>query len=238
MGTCVVKLEDLIVFLETENLSTDAMCSFDVIEHIYDMEGFLKECKDIPGKNLRLILGSGANERNPIIKRVLQKGHYSFENTDRPNVFGHKQRDSLLSFLKIRWDILLAYNPKLDIESIKTLALGTRGLRKEDILACVDDFEKTGKLNYVPNHPTNTCDPLSGNWNEQLMDPLWLKSILETQGFAVRVLPGFWGDGVVLYKTGFKIMLNMMIKYSGAFALTFAPYYVIYADRNDHQNKL
>jgi hypothetical protein len=63
-------------------LSPAGICSFDVIEHIYDIPGFIRKCKLIPGKSLRLVFGSGANESNPVIKHKLQKGHLFFEFQD------------------------------------------------------------------------------------------------------------------------------------------------------------
>ena len=224
------EIDDLISDVKNKNLSVDALCSYDVIEHIYKVEEFLRKCKNIPNNNIRLILGSGANDKNPIIKRDLQKKHYSFEYTTRPSTFGHKKRDSLKSFLKIREEIISKSNLNFNKETIKKLALKTRGLRKDDILFSIKEYYKTGKMTYKPNHPTNSCDPLTGNWNEQLMEPDWLKNILITEGFNSKVLPGFWGDGIIIHKTFIKRLLNLIIKFSGPFCLVASPYYIIYAD--------
>lgn len=225
------ELDDVISFLLNNNYSVNGVCSFDVIEHIYDMEDYLRGCKSIPGENLKLVFGSGAIAQNPLIKMKLQKSHLLFENNDRPNKFGHKQRDSLTSFMKIRKEIIKLHSRSLNNENIEKLVLATRGLRIDDIVKCVDNFIETGEINYLPNHPTNTCDPLTGNWNEQLLNTDWLKSILESEGFETSVLPGFWGDSEDFYKTSIKRLFNVVIKTSKRFCFTIAPYYIIYAFR-------
>ena len=223
-------ITDLIISLKNKNIFINALSSYDVIEHIYDIEHFLINLKNISNNNFRIILGSGANERNPIIKRQLQKKHHLFEYTTRPATYGYKQRDSLKSFLKIREEIISESNPDLDNNTVKMLAHKTRGLIKKDILNSVDDFIKDGNMTYSPNHPTNSCDPLNGNWNEQLMNPDWLKDILNSEGFKAKVLPGFWGEATQRFKTISKRLINVFIVFSGRYNLLASPYYVIFAE--------
>jgi hypothetical protein len=44
------------------------------------------------------------------------------------------------------------------------LAKKTRGLMKDDIEKLVEEYIASGKITYQPDHPTNTCDPYTGNW--------------------------------------------------------------------------
>jgi len=44
-------------------------------------------------------------------------------------------------------------------------------------------------------HPTNTCDPYTGNWIEHLMNPYHLQETLIFNGFNAEVLPIYWGRG-------------------------------------------
>ncbi len=226
-------ITDLIMSLKNKNLFVNALSSYDVIEHIYDIEHFMRNLKNIPNNNLRVVLGSGANERNPIIKRQLQKKHHLFEYTTRLSTYGHKKRDSLKSFLKIREEIISEAYPHLDNNTVKMLASKTRGLIKKDIINSVNEFIKDGKMAYSPNHPTNSCDPLTGNWNEQLMNPDWLKDILNSEGFKAKVLPGFWGKATQRFKTIIKRLINIIIAFSGRYNLLASPYYVIYANKKN-----
>ena len=113
------------------------------------------------------------------------------------------------------------------------LASKTRGLIKKDIINSVNEFIKDGKMAYSPNHPTNSCDPLTGNWNEQLMNPDWLKDILNSEGFKAKVLPGFWGKATQRFKTIIKRLINIIIAFSGRYNLLASPYYVIYANKKN-----
>jgi hypothetical protein len=80
----------------------------------------------------------------------------------------------------------------------------------------------------MPDHPTNTCDPLTGNWAERLMNPFQLREVLEKGGFHVEILPGYWDDlENTLLKRIAKCTANLglsVLKHKGLF---FSPYYVI-----------
>ena len=58
--------------------------------------------------------------------------------------------------------------PSRDLEC---LARQTRGLNRTDIERAVQSFLETCRMP-MPRHPTNTCDPYTGNWQEQLIDPV------------------------------------------------------------------
>ena len=224
-------IDTLLSYLEINSIKVNTICSFDVIEHIYDIPGFLRKCKLIPGKSLRLVFGSGANESNPVIKHKLQKGHLFFEFQEKPKTYGYKQRDSLKSFYELRREIITNYTNSLTKEEVEIITKQTRGLRNDDIIKQVENYKLTGKLNYSPNHPTNTCDPMNGNWNEQLLNPYNLANILREQGFDTDVLEGYWGDGIVWYKTFIKRIFNLIILLSPRkLKLIIAPYYLIYSN--------
>jgi hypothetical protein len=216
------------------------MCSFDVIEHIYDINSYLKKCDEIPLSDfgLRLIFGSGANGKNPIINRRLRKKHIISENIDREKKFGHKERDTLKSFLTIRKEIIKDYSnsKKVDLseEVINKLATQTRGLRKEDIEAEVNRYIEFKVVSIKPNDKTNTCDPLTGNWDEHIMNPKELASQLRKIGFHVLVLPGYWRGSNRLHVRLIKLTLNNFIRYSGSLGFLFSPYYLIMADKKNN----
>ena len=75
-------IDELISYLGKQNASIDAVCSYDVIEHIYDIKGYLKKLSRLGGEHLRIVFGSGANSKNPIIKWRLSKIHEESEYQD------------------------------------------------------------------------------------------------------------------------------------------------------------
>jgi len=223
-------IDDLIVFLATSGLVPNGICSFDVIEHIYDIEKYFRRLSDISSNQFRIVFGSGANNVNPLIRKDLKKRHLIAEYNDKPLKYGHKDRDTLLSFFKARRMIISNYCPNMQTEKVEMLAIKTRGLNKLDIQASVDEYLATGSMTYMPPRDSNTCDPFTGNWAEHLMDHGWLKHILQDVGFNVEILPGFWGDSTKRHKAMVKSAINCLIKYSRNAGFVFAPYFIIRGD--------
>jgi hypothetical protein len=122
----------------------------------------------------------------------------------------------------------------LNFEKVEQLACSTRGLLKRDIEKCVDEFRLQGSITYQINHPTNTCDPNTGNWEEHLMDFEWLEQILKNAGFSVKIMPGYYNTYGSLPKKSVKVLFNAMIQFLGRRGMFIAPYYVVYADFAEH----
>ena len=130
----------------------------------------------------------------------------------------------------MRKKIIASYTTDLDFETVEKLARATRGLIKQDIEKSIDEFRLNGSISYHIDHPTNTCDPYTGNWCEHLMDFNWLKQILSAEGFKVKIIPGHYNTYGSLLMKSVKILLNMLIRILGKYGLSLSPYYVIYAD--------
>ena len=223
-------IDDLIEYVNKQAISLNAICSYDVIEHIYNIESYLRKLPLLSNSSFRIVLGSGANIRNPRTRRALRKTHLKVEYQDRVKKWGHKERDTLKGYLTARKEIINNYFPEADRNTINEIAKSTRGLMKQDIEKCVDEYRKTGEISYNPDHPTNTCDPYTGNWAEHLMDIEWLESILKEEGFDVKILSGYWPYSKNIYKRLIKKVLNLGIKNLGKAGLFISPYYVLYAD--------
>lgn len=147
---------------------------------------------------------------------------------DRQPQWGDKQRDTLRSFLSVRKEMIYSMAPDLSREDIESLAGRTRGMRRDDIMRAVSEFKRGGKLPDPPAHPSNTCDPYTGNWAEHLMDPFSLRSILRREGFAAEALPGYWDPCQrPKWKAVMKSMTNMAISVLGEHGLCISPYYVL-----------
>jgi len=225
-------IDELISYFKKKQILINAISSHDVIEHIYDVEDYLKKLRLVSNTSFRIVFSSTANSQNPLIERKLKKIHKRCEYRDRYKVKGHKKRDSLKNYFDLRKEIIKNYSDFLTEEVIDNIAVITRGLRKQDIEKCVDEYIKSGKIHYKSDHPTNTCDPITGNWAEHIMSTNYLKKILQDEGFFVRILSGYWQYSDHRIKLIIKNILNMCIKLLGGKGLFIAPAYIISADYN------
>ena len=225
-------INEVIDFFDESAFRPDAIVSFDVIEHIYDIEGYLKQLPQFPSDSWRIVFGSGANGASPILKRRYTKAQIHCGTQTREATWGRKKRDSLKAYIDIRKDIIKQKAPQLDTRTIYELAIKTRGRIKQDIEWHVEEFLERGKISYKPDHPTNTCDPITGNWAEHLMNTEWLESILNEAGFTAKTISGYWGETGNALTKSITILLNSTISLLRNKALALSPYYVIVADRN------
>lgn len=154
------------------------------------------------------------------------------EYKNRKKNWGHKERDALRSFQDIRKEIINNYDPALDSEIIEKIAKLIRGLMKHDTEKCVDEYNKNRRILYKPDHPTNTCDPFTGNWAEHLMHTEWLEGILRDEGFEIKTLSGYCPYDRSLHKKFIKNMLNISIRIFRRKSLLLSLYYILSASFN------
>ena len=228
-------INTIIGFAQKNRLRCDAVVSYDVLEHIYDVEAFLRRLGALSSGRLTAVLASAANPVNPKVVRRLQAGHREREFNDRERTEGHKERDALRAYLSARKEIIAQHAPALSPEEVDRLASATRELIKADIEACVDAYVATGRIPRQPGHPTNTCDPYTGNWAEHLMDLDVLTRALAESGFRVRVLGGYHTDteaAVIGRRKRFeRLFQNLLVSGLGRRGLRFAPFFTLYATR-------
>jgi 2-polyprenyl-3-methyl-5-hydroxy-6-metoxy-1,4-benzoquinol methylase len=177
--------EDIALYCKNYNLSFDCIGSYDVIEHIYDIHAFLEKIPIICSPQSSIFLYSGANSNNPQIVQELSMAHERIEHENREYTPGWKERDSLRSYASIRAEIVkneyLAQGlPEPDVDTLEKLTVATRGLMVQDIKHAVRAYIATKVLPQTDaRFPSNTCDPMTGNWAEHLMDFSELLAILE-----------------------------------------------------------
>lgn len=223
-------VDALVEYAERNSLSVDGLVSYDVLEHIYDIPAHFRTLSSLPG-DFRAVYGSGANIKNRWYVKAVTRQHLKAEFQDRQKQWGHKDRDALKAYFEIRKEIISGYAPELKSEQVEQLARETRGLMKDDIERCVEEFRTNGKHSYVPDHPTNTCDPLTGNWCEHLMEQGWLKRKVEEGGFKAQIVPGtypFTGNPIKKLK---KAGVNTLIRLIGESSLFVSPYIMLSADK-------
>ena len=177
--------EDIEAYCQKHTIFFDCIGSYDVIEHIYDIKGFLEKITSICSLKSTIFLYSSANSYNPFIVKKLSEGHERFERKNREYVFGWKERDSLRSYASIREEIIKnEYTaqclPEPDRVILDKLVASTRGLMLVDIQNSVRGYIAEGTFPKPDIYfPSNTCDPMTGNWAEHLMDFSELLTVLQ-----------------------------------------------------------
>jgi hypothetical protein len=225
-------VDDLIGFLQKDSIICDAIASYDVIEHIYDVEDFMAKICSLSPKSYNIVMSSGANPYNPVIKRRILRKHFEVEYKDREKQWGYKERDCFRAYFAVRKEIISGYANNLSQAELDSLAKATRGLIESDIIECVEEFLKTGKSPPEPAHSSNTCDPYTGNWAEHLMDVDQLAGIPSRGGFEVNVKAGYYGQTSNDFRKRLLAhFLNPLITILGAKGLMLSPFYTIYGTK-------
>lgn len=226
-------IDDLIAFCNRHELKCDGMGSYDVLEHTYDIDAFCRKLHLLSYKGTTMIHSSGANIFSyPYVKSVSKKQR-EVEISDREAEWGHKKRDCLRAYLKERAKIIRECTSNLNEDEIKQMAINTRGLMRDAIVQCMEQYNKSKEFPKLIEHPTNTCDPYTGNWMEHLMNPYYLKEGFLFNGFDAKVLPGYWTPDGNLTKKSIASVLNFTIHVLDTHTgLHLSPYYSIFAKYN------
>jgi hypothetical protein len=203
------------------NISPDLICGFDVVEHIYDLENWLLTMNRL--SNPQYVLMTGANPKNPIISCRLKKLHFISENQVCKNNIRCDETYLNASFLEERSNILKNAFPQLNETEVMSLAKETRGLRKEDIEQVAHDYLEKGKINYIMDHPTNTCDPYTGSWTERLLDLKNLTSFCESNNMEIEITNSNYCYSDKRIQNMVKYFVNQLIKVLGPHNLFFSP---------------
>jgi 2-polyprenyl-3-methyl-5-hydroxy-6-metoxy-1,4-benzoquinol methylase len=221
-------VDELIDYFMKEGVFCDVVASYDVLEHIYSVESFLSKLTTSSNGPSTICMASAANPRNPIIRRNLTKMHLIYEYQSRPKAFGHKERDTLRPFYAVRREAIENYAPELSEREVEILATNTRGKIIKDILASVDEYRETKTFPIRASHPTNTCDPHTGNWQEQLLELDLLMRILKERGVRSRIVRGYYGTNAHFLKNLMGLGLNLFISGFSGLGLGVAPFFILY----------
>lgn len=226
-------MDELVDFLKANSISCNALASYDVIEHIYDIETFLLRLSDLSRlpAGLTVVMASSANPFNPLIKRHHREFQKKAEYGGREKSRSCREDYLTKAYLIVRQEIISKHAPSLSGAEVRRLAKATRGLIEPDIKEAVDKYIKTGNITREPDHPTNTVNPYTGNWAERLHDIEHLKEILSNEGFKVDILAGYYANSKTNHplKRFMGIVLNPLIRTLKNKGLFFAPFYTIYA---------
>ena len=210
-----------------KNFNIDSAASYDVIEHIYDVKDFLSKNQFLSDSKLSVFHASAANIKNPRINHNLRQLHKNMENYDRNFDSGRKSTDTRKALKKLRKQIIEENFSNFSKSEINKLVKLSRGLIKDEMIEKIKLYEVTNKYFSEIDDPTNTCDPLTGNWFEQLLDQDFLINSLNMNGFQSKIIPGFYDSPKNSFKSILKKCLNLIIFLNLNNGPIFSPYFGI-----------
>jgi len=190
----------------------DAIAGTDVIEHIYDLDVFFSNLKQI-NPQLVSVFTTASNPENIFKTRALKKlqikdeneGYFPSEN----NILGGEIHEP---FIKMRQKIIELNFKTLSAKEVLMISTNTRGLIERDIKLAVENYLATGIMPGPPNHPTNTCHPISGSWTERILPLKNYYSLYKRHGFGLKVYNGFYNTDKAILKKILGFVLNTAIK--------------------------
>ena len=218
--------EEFVREINIHNLKPDLICSFDVLEHIYDIESWINTVAAI-NHGFTLIFMTGANPKNPFIAHRLKKLHLKSEYETVKNNIRNENIYMNSSFLEERKKIIANKFPDLKVNEVSFLATRSRGLRIDDIERMVAEYISTGDISYRTDHSTNTCDPYSGSWTEKLINLRQLKSSIKNINLKVEISNSLYGYSNKKGLNLIKFLLNQLIKLSGQGSLLLSPSFTL-----------
>jgi 2-polyprenyl-3-methyl-5-hydroxy-6-metoxy-1,4-benzoquinol methylase len=212
-----------------------ALVSVNVIEHIYNFNEFLGDCARLSSGQVVLVLSTSANPMNLLVRRRHHRQHRQWEFQDRPKT-AEGGRDHWRAYQSLRREIIQGLDPALTPVELDNLTRATRGLIKDEIERCVHEFRKSGRITVSPEHPTNTCDPFTGNWEERLLDVPAVSRHLTSLGFHIRVAGGYYSARaknpvMKLAKKTAAAILNHAISVLGSQGACLGPCFMFHASR-------
>jgi hypothetical protein len=129
--------------------------------------------------------------------------------------------------VNLRKDIIVNCASSLSEPDIDYLARNSRGLIKLDIEKLVKEYLRTGHFGYQINHPTNTCDPITGNWCEHLLDFDWIMTTAQSIGFTSQISKGRYSPDRITKRNFARWIFNVANMSTGRFGFTFSPFYIL-----------
>ena len=106
-------VDGLVAYLKDNSIHINAITSYDVLEHIYDVESHFKKLGSHTRDRFRIVYASGANIENPLYVRFVKIKQIESEYKIRNIKWGHKDRDSLEPFFEVRKNMISKYSPDL-----------------------------------------------------------------------------------------------------------------------------
>jgi len=206
-------ISELKQFCLDNNLKPKTLIAADLIEHIYDLQDFFYQLRQI-NSNIEMIFTTGSNPENSFKCRKLHRYMIRDEET----------------YFQRRKDFIQSNTQHLTETEINTLVKLSRGKIYSDILKMLDSYQQTKEFPSFPDDKFNTCDPETGNWTERILSIENYKKFASEAGFQSVFTPGFYiverRNQYDFLKPFFRL-LNIYIRKSGKSGFKLAPFIFI-----------
>ncbi len=205
----------------------DIVIGTDVIEHIYNLDHFFTIISQL-NNNMVTVFTTASVAENPIKSKQLQSLQRKDELSQSNAMHSNYQNEFVgLSFLNIRKKLIQQKYKQLDNDTIDWLASATRGLQENDIYITVDDFIRNKTLPIPIQHPTNTCDPITGSWTERLLSQKEYKTLYRNYDFKLKIFYGYINEFESGFKSWVAKQLNLLLYLFGNHAKILSPFMIL-----------
>ncbi|MCU0321333.1 MAG: class I SAM-dependent methyltransferase, partial [Chitinophagaceae bacterium] len=207
--------------------SLDMVIGTDVIEHVYNLDQLFNTFNSI-NSNIITVFTTASVAENPIKSKQLKQLQLKDELEDS-NAFQMAVENEFagVCFLEVRKRIIQQYNTNLSNDIVLLLAKKTRGLKKDEIEKAVDFYIQKKILPIEINHPTNTCDPITGSWTERLLSIKEYKTIHLQHNKTLLVHLGFYNSSAKGVKGIFAAIVNVCLQIFGSIAMIITPFIIL-----------
>lgn len=195
--------------LEFHDETFDVVFTRDVLSHVINYEKMINEMVRILKPNGVLYV-SDDNNRRSILKVILNQRIYKKVDKD---------------YYEIRKDIIDSCYQELDNHLKEKLVKSTFGYTKEEIETLCRELQCGRSTKVIKK--TYCRSPLSGSYDERLLDPLFFRKILERKGFSVKNYPRSYLD------VGKNGIYSKLVSYLHPFSMIFSLGFDIVARKNN-----
>jgi hypothetical protein len=180
-----------------ENILFDAVMSYDVLEHIYNLESYFKHITEILNKGAIIYMETGATPyykeyyHNTTVYHLQNEYLHSF-------ITRNKKEITQTPFFNLRLDIIsecVRFN-SLHLNELECIGFAqlTTGMIKKDIEDALKKYTESGELPNTEQFSAfryNTCNPYTGSWEEHFIDFDYFEKKLTEMGYIVEIRYSF-----------------------------------------------
>lgn len=158
------------------NILYDIIASRNVIEHIYSLPHFFK-CIHAHNSHTVTFSTTTANYHNPVMRWY--------------HIYLHKKWEKI-SYRNQRMNEIKKLYPSITNEKLTSLVNETRGKGQYDFIQAVHDMMSGKTVEREAGLRSNSCDCITGVWNEHLLSKKEYRAIINEAGFTMEYSPGYW----------------------------------------------
>lgn len=200
---------------QLQHNNIDIIAGTDVIEHVYDLDVFFAEIKNM-NPFMITVFTTASNPDNYFKVRKLKNMQMKDELVGGdPEDFALAGEEKHAAYLDIRKQIIKRNFPDLEYDELTKLAQYSRGLRREDIIKLVRSYLAGNKMPPALPGDTNTCHPETGSWSERILPVDHYRQLYHRYGFALNIRNGFYNNFDGGLKATFNIFMNLLVKILG-----------------------